>query len=45
MKKQTGDIIEQKTSDYIIKVDRKKCISAGKCAEAVPELFILDDNQ
>jgi len=45
MKKQNGDIIEQKTTDYIIRVDRKKCISAGQCVIALPELFILDNKQ
>lgn len=45
MKKQTGDIVEQKTSDYIIRVDRKKCISAAQCVTAFPELFFLDDKQ
>ena len=45
MKKQNGNIIEQKTTDYIIRVDRKKCISAGQCVIALPELFILDNKQ
>lgn len=45
LKKQLENIIEQKAFDYLIRVDRKKCINAGQCVIAVPELFILNDEQ
>jgi ferredoxin len=38
-----NDLIEKKVSDYLIRVDRKKCIGSAQCVIAVPELFTLDD--
>jgi len=45
MKNKSSDIIEKKLADYLVRVDRKKCLSFGKCVGAVPELYILDEKQ